>query len=163
MHSRFSRGQIDTITSVLATLRDANISPIQLTLYILDPTRLSTRTYRGQAYRADNHYVPLLLCSINRSKAGRARFDEWMNNDGMTWVHNRVDKEVSKVAETTAWKSMNSLCPDDIKKMQLKSFVVDAPILTSILRCAAQTKRASRRNKSKDPSTVCLYRFSQLL
>ena len=128
-----------------------------LILHMLDNDETQYQMYRAQAYRRDSIFVPTLLDSILANSNGRERYNKWVSaqdTNTISLVCGMVDKEMAKLQAASTNTTMESLTPKDIERWKIDMLDEQTPVLTKILRRAAQSNRAEKKNQSKSPDKV---------
>lgn len=150
----------DKIKSILKLLRKGRISPIDILLEILDPKREDHSAFRQELYKSSGKALPKLLDMVMDDEKGKLKMREWMRPHALELICDTVYEEMDNVTKELYCPSLASLTPETIESWTLENSVVPAvnkaPVFSAILAHAAQTKKAKRRNKRKNPKTVSL-------
>ncbi len=145
---------------VLAMLREARISPIDLLAYALDPDQSATWYYRKQAYGSHSPKINDLFSVIDADSSGRMRLHDWTRSSATDIIAVTVSNEMNQMTKSLrSVFSVRDMTPDFLRSWSLSSIIVKpseayAPTLLRILRAAISTQEGQAKNRLKENDTV---------
>ncbi|KAN0082660.1 hypothetical protein V8E55_008455 [Tylopilus felleus] len=137
---------------------------------VLDPAQKEFATHRDRIYTCTKDQplgkLALLLDCLYEDPRGKARILAWMEPRALQSIARKVYNEMDDVKHILSG-TINTILPEflltwDINSTVGKIIEERAPVLSEILKSAAQSDRASRENNVKDVSTTCQVIVTQL-
>ncbi|KAF8132995.1 hypothetical protein EV363DRAFT_1583268 [Boletus edulis] len=160
----------ERIQRAIHVLQDGRLSLFTAFLRVLDPMQEDFATYRGHIYACSKDQphgklAQLLDCLFQDSRS-KAQLLAWMEPHALRLVARKVYNEMDDVKHILSG-TIDTISPEllltwDINSMVGKIMEERAPVLSEILKSAAQSDRASRENSVKDISTTCQVIVTQL-
>jgi hypothetical protein len=156
------RRTTDTYTKIhtlLASLRQDRISPLDILIQVLDPEDMAYDRYRANLYRNDSAKLPALIEKIMADDKGREKLLECMKPCLLDFSCEIVAQEMEQRRKKSILQGIQVVTPTFMERYNLDEEVDTSPFLTQILETAAQTDRAKLHNKKKEPEKVnyCYY------
>ena len=134
------------------------MSPLDLVARLVCPWNEDSHGFRQQWYRPDIQQLPEVLDRIIDDPRGRSKIYAWMKPHAIKLIQDCVEEEMVKVQKHLYFPSIESITPSFIsswsKEMIIQPVIDLAPVLTGVLLCAAESKSARGKNKTKTPDTV---------
>ncbi|TEB38018.1 hypothetical protein FA13DRAFT_1751836 [Coprinellus micaceus] len=155
----------EKVADILPAFKEANISPFDLVVALLDETREEFRAYRTAIYKPSNKKIHSILDTISSStQGGSEKMTSWMKGEkGASFVSGIVGKEMDEIKPSYTLKGLKDVTPEYIQDADIDNFVKKAPFTVTIVRAAAQTARQAAENTVKSPDLLCNIMMLQLL
>jgi len=154
--------QNDRIQRTIDILQDGRLLLLTALIKVLDPSEKNFAMHRDRFYACPkdqpNGKVGRLLDKIYEDPRGHAQLLSWLDLHITTRVTQKVSDEMDDIKDNLR-AHIAHIMPDFLENWDITlaiggAITKHAPILSEILRSAAQTERAKRENTTKDCTIV---------